>query len=73
MTAREVSHRRAIQKLRAQKMAPQQMTMGKGAIILVLSSKLQPSQHIRTVWSYMGKTCESLFFVHQETKINKRD
>jgi hypothetical protein len=51
--------------------------MGKGAIILVLSSKLHPaSQHIRTMWPNVTKDyrVENLVVLCQEIKkINRRD
>jgi hypothetical protein len=34
----------------AQKMSAKKMTMGKDAVILVHSSRLHPSQLIRTMW-----------------------
>jgi hypothetical protein len=74
MTTRQVCHCRAIQKLCAQKMAPQKMTMGKGAVVSVLSSKLHPSEHIRMMWPNPEKNhrVENLVVLRQEMKITNR-
>jgi hypothetical protein len=65
-----------IKKLHARKMAQREMTMGKGAIILVLSSSLHPLQHIKTMRPYVGKyhRVVNLFVLHQEMrKINREN
>jgi hypothetical protein len=76
MTTRQVRHCRAVKKNCARKMAPKKMTMGKGAVVSVLSSKLHPSEHIRTMWPIPEKnpSLENLVVLRQEMKkINKRD
>lgn len=57
-------------------MAPTKMTMGKGAVVSVLSSRLHPSQHVRTMWLNPEKNhrVENLVVLRQELKkINRRD
>jgi hypothetical protein len=57
-------------------MAPAKMTMGKGAIVSVLSSRLHPSAHIRNKWPNAEKNhrLENLVVLRQEMKkINRRD
>ena len=76
MTAPQVHHRRTIKKLCARKMAPRKMTMGKGAVVSVLSSTLHPiTMHHDYVSIYREVPfIENPFVVHQETrKINGRD
>ena len=57
-------------------MAPPKMTMGKGAVVSVLSSKLHPSEHIRRMFPNMEKNhrVENLVVLQQKVKkINRRD
>jgi hypothetical protein len=72
MTAHQVAIV-ALSKNCAQKMDPKKMTMGKGAIISVLSSNLHPTVHIQTMWPNPEKNhrVKNLVVLRQEMKKSK--
>jgi hypothetical protein len=76
MTASEFCSSSHDQKIVARKMSAKKMTMGKGAVVSVLSSRLHPSNLIRTMWINPEKNhrVEDLVVRRQEVKkVNRRD